>query len=405
MYSYKKFKSFSPESKSIFNILRLRGPITKGEMCTLTDLPLTTLNRFLSPLEKGGAVLDVGTCESTGGRKPTLYDINKDYCYAVGVEISRFGSSITVVDCKLNTIFWNNFRMTNQYTPEVTISTLSNLLNDFLNKNEYVRKKIIGIGVGAVGPLDKETGTLLNPKYFKTEGWQNVNLKSKIEEKTGIPVFIENGAVTALLAEKIYGAGMGFDNIAYFNIGRGLRTSSIANGTLVRGINDTEDAFAHMIVDVDGERCICGNYGCVETAASARAIFQRFVSERKKGRITSVQLCEKELTIPHICMAAENGDSLCKEIIEGAATMFGAGLANYINLLNPQVVILSGPIIVNSEIYFNVSKSVALKKKYMNETDDVSILRMGKFGDKAIALGAGGLVLEGFFENKMSFIK
>jgi predicted NBD/HSP70 family sugar kinase len=117
-----------------------------------------------------------------------------------------------------------------------------------------------------------------------------------IEDATGMSVIIDNGANMAALAEYIYGEGKGSDNLAYINCGMGIRTGSISSGTVVRTINGTEDAFGHMVIDVDGELCSCGNYGCVECYSSIPAIVGKFARELKKGRVTAVGGVRKMLT-------------------------------------------------------------------------------------------------------------
>jgi len=145
---------------------------------------------------------------------------------------------------------------------------ISGLIGSTAKYLKIDRKKLIGIGIGTVGPLNRASGVMINPANFEAPGWSNVPFKAMLAEKTGLPVIIDNGANAAVLAETLFGAGKGLKDVVYLNCGIGIRTGVISSGTIVRTINDAEDAFGHMVIDVDGETCICGNSGCIETYSS-----------------------------------------------------------------------------------------------------------------------------------------
>lgn len=202
-------------------------------------------------------------------------------------------------------------------------------------QEKHINPKIIlGVGIGTVGPLDREKGILFNPPNFPAPGWVNVPLKDILEKEIDLPITVDNGANTAVLVENIFGAGKGFSNMAYFHCGIGIRTGAIAGGKIVRTINDAEDAFGHMIIDVDGEQCNCGNFDCVDCYSSIPAIVTKFITALKKGRVSNTTTPLDQMQYSDICAAAEEDDDLAKEIIVEAATILGSGLANYINLLN-----------------------------------------------------------------------
>jgi predicted NBD/HSP70 family sugar kinase len=173
-----------------------------------------------------------------------------------------------------------------------------------------------------------------------------------------------------------------------------LRRTGSEFTTNIRTINNCEDAFGHMIVQMDGELCTCGNYGCVESYSSITRIKNKFVSEAKKGKNTNLTKSVDDIEYIDVCNLAENNDDLAKGIIIDAATYFGTGLANYIKLLNPQIIILSGPLIKHSTLFYETSKKVALKKCRSVNTENIEFCRGGYFENKSIALGAAYLVLD-----------
>lgn len=382
------------EAKAIFGIILRKGPLTKGDILDMSKMKLSTLNRVMQPLEDEGLIIESSVGESTGGRKPVLYDVSPRHYYLVGVDISRTYTQMVVTNLKTDILYQKQFLMDESSTPQQVVHLISEFIDDASRKLLMSKDTTMGIGIGTVGPLDRIKGKILNPRSFLTKGWNDVPIKDMVEDRAGLPVTIDNGANTAALAEYIHGVGKGFNNIVYINCGVGIRTGAISSGMIVRTINNAEDAFGHMVVDVDGDLCSCGNYGCIECYSSIHSIVKKFVSEMKKGRITMVKGVLEELNYIDVCRAAESGDQLAKEVIINAGTILGIGLANYINLLNPEIVILSGPLIKHCRLFFDTCTSVALKKCYLKGESRIQFSRGGFFQDNAIAVGAAASMIE-----------
>lgn len=386
-------KILNYESRIIYNLIQKQGPITKNEMLLITKMKLSTLNRIIEPLENNRFITAHSIGESSGGRKPILYDVNTKLNYVIGVDISRTYSKVAVIDMKMNILAQSGFMMKDKHDPTTTVELIADTINKLLKELSFLKSDICGIGVGAVGPLNREKGIIHNPGRFSSSQWVEVHLKELMELKTGLPVIIDNGANVAVKAEYLYGLGKGYSNIAYFNLGAGIRTGVIASGKLVRSINDTEDAFGHMVVDIDGKLCSCGNYGCIESYVSMDSIVDNFIAKVKVGRETIISKAINEINYDDICISAENGDELSKEIIINSATVMGTGLANFINLLNPSLVVLSGYMIKHSKLFYDTCCKIALKKHYTKE-NQVIFKKGGYFEDDSIVIGGANLVLE-----------
>lgn len=220
-------------------------------------------------------------------------------------------------------------------------------------------------------------------------------IKDMFKEKLSLPIVIDNGANAAVLAEHLFGTGKDIDNISYFHCGIGIRTGAISSGGIVRAINEYEDAFGHMVIDIDGELCHCGNRGCIETMCSIPSITKKFkkLLEQKHSSSDDESKPLNRIDYLYICNTAEQGDKLAKETIVNAATHFGIGLANYINLINPELVVLSGPLIEHSPLFYKTAVEAASKRRYM-KSSRVAFSMGGYFKDKAIALGAAALLVE-----------
>lgn len=394
-----RFTLISGDEKRVYSLIQKKGPVTKNKILDISGLTLTTLNRIIAALKEDKLVLESGLGESSGGRRPSLFDVNPDGFYVIGIDISRTYTRIVVSNPKMSILFKQQFTMDGTCSPDKTVELAAAAVRKAMVRLGISSGEVLGVGLGTVGPLDLSAGTITNPVNFPAPGWKDVSVKKMLAEILGLPVFIDNGANTAVLAEFLYGAGKSYKSVAYFNCGMGIRTGAISSGTIVRPVSDAEDAFAHMTIDVDGELCTCGNRGCIECYCTAVSITQKFLASLEKGRTTLISKPVPEINYIDICRAASDGDPLSYEIIEKAAAVFGSGLANYINLLNPGLVILSGPLISHSALFFSASRDIALKRHYIKENNGVVFIKKGTFGDSAISLGAASLVVEHYLKS------
>jgi predicted NBD/HSP70 family sugar kinase len=392
--TYDTLRNLSNESKRVFDLIQKKGPISKNSLQKLTKLKLTTLNRVMQPLEASHLIVQAGIEESIRGRKPVLYDVNRSRDFMIGVAITRTYVQVIVSNFKLEILGQVCFPMDQSLTPLTTSDRIAAAIEGQLAELRIATDQVIGVGVGAIGPLDRKKGVILNPRKFPAPGWLNTPIRDLLEEKTHLPVIVDIGVNMAALAEYFWGCGGNPEKMAYINCGIGIMSGFIASGAIVRTTNDAEDTLGHMIIDVDGERCDCGNFGCIECYASIPSIVGRFSAELKKGRNSKITKPPEAIDYRDVCGLAESNDGLAREVISNAATILGTGLANYINLLNPGLVVISGPLVKHSKLFFSVATEVAQKKCIYLHENRISFKREGFFGDNAIAIGAAALVME-----------
>ena len=374
MKASKKFETLNARCKFIFNIIQKYGPITKSEISGKTKMKLTTLNRDMEVIINKKIVIETATAESTGGRKPVLYDVNPCGFYIIGMDISRTYTEIIITNLKYEVIAEK--RIDGAYDLDKAIEILPSSIKELMQKFKINNSMLLGIGIGIFMGLDIKT------------------LYIKLTKALEVPIYSDNGANTAVIGEYYCGLGKDKQNIAYVNCGVGIRTGVISSGVLIRSINNSEDALGHMIIDNDGVLCECGNHGCVETYVSVTRITQKFINEIEKEskEILSNDLLD-EINYIDVCRLAESNDKVAKEILMDAALHFGIGLANFIRLLNPQLIILSGPLIQHSQIFYDKCKKIALEKSHIIN-DGVKFNKGGYFKNNSIAVGASVMVIQ-----------
>lgn len=391
-YCYDDIKNLKDESKTILSIIQKKGPMSKRDLTKLTGYKLTTLNRFMKKLFEMNLIEEVGVNNSTGGRPSANYDINSRDYYVVGIDISRLYTTVCLNNLKMKVIQSVDFKMDKRSSSEKVISNIINVISDF--KKKYKDKVILGIGIGTVGPLDRNQGIILTPENFPCEGWYNIDIVNIIKNKTNLPVILDNGANLAVLSECYFGSGKGFNNIAYFNCGIGIRTGVMISKKIIRTINDSEDTFAHMVIDIDGKACSCGARGCIESISSIVSIIDSFKDEVKKGNKTLIDKPIESINFIDICKAAEASDETASKVILNAAEAMGIGISNFIKILNLDYIIMNGPLVNNSILFYNKVVSTAMGNYYKLYKNGIYFNRGGQYGQNAIAIGGSVNIVE-----------
>ena len=222
-----------------------------------------------------------------------------------------------------------------------------------------------GAGVGAPGPLDTKRGVvLLTPNL----GWVNLPLRQLVQDALGVPAAIDNDANCAVLGECWMGAARGAKDVIGITIGTGIGGGIVVNGRLYHGASDCAGEIGHTTVEVNGRRCKCGNYGCLEAYASGPAIARRAVEAIEAGQPSKlpdyVDGALEKITAQTVYQAAHDGDELAEEVVGDTAKFLGAGIANMINIFNPEIVVVFGGVTYAGEHLFGPLRREVAKRAF-----------------------------------------
>ncbi len=246
-------------------------------------------------------------------------------------------------------------------------------------------RKVIGIGVGVPGPMDPERGIVQRSPHLK--GWQGLRLKSILQNKLRLPVFITNDANAAAVGEQVFGAGRHTKNFAYLTVSTGIGSGIILDGNLLIGASYGAGEVGHTIISPGGVKCGCGQRGCLEAYASGTAIAQFVRQEIRRGRKTKI----KNTSAEAVAAAAEKGDALALEAYRRAGYYLGIGLANLINILNPEMLILGGSVMRSSHLFWPSMTSSLRHHAWPSLARACKIVKT-RLGDRVGDLGALALV-------------
>lgn len=227
------------------------------------------------------------------------------------------------------------------------------------------RSDFLGVGVGAPGPLDRERGVVLTAPNL---GWQNFPLRDVIADRVRLAVKLDNDANCATFGEWWLGAAKGGRNVVGVTIGTGIGGGLILGGRLYHGSSDIAGEIGHTTIDVTGRRCKCGNYGCLEAYASGPSIAER-AREQMHGDHDSIMYAlvdgeVERLTAAMVYDAAKQGDETALEVVRETARFLGAGIANLLNVFNPDVVVIAGGVTQAGETLFDPLRREVRKRAF-----------------------------------------
>lgn len=385
------------KAKQIWAEIRRREVASKFDLVELGGLTSSTLTRQLEELASTGWIEESGLGESSGGRRPLLYRIKSNRGYVFGLDISRSTTRLVLCDLRLEKLAATTWSMNENMTPSRLMQEVAAAARHMVGKLSVPDGKLLGFGIGAVGPVDRGKGMLLNPLSFKAEGWSQVPLGAELERELGVPVLVDNGANTALLAE--YWAGpQQYRHLLYVRAGVGLRSAMMSNGQLVYGAVDMEGSIGNMIIQTDGpphpDRPHV--FGSLEAFVSIPVLEKQAVARLKQGRRSVLNEWAndpEEVNFSLLLRALAADDRLTTELFTQAATYFGIGLSNLLNILHPEKVILGGPLITTNELFYQISTQVALKNTLYYPAYPVRFTR-GQLSDDALAIGAAAMIVD-----------
>ncbi len=253
---------------------------------------------------------------------------------------------------------------------------------------------IIGIGIGSPGPLDRVSGrVLLTPNL----GWTNFALRDAMVEGTELPAALDNDANCAVLGEWWRGAAQGANFVVGITVGTGIGGGIIIDGRLYHGYSEVAGELGHTTIDADGRLCKCGNYGCLEAYAAGPAIARRAVEAIRTGVETIlpdyVDGKLDDLSAQTVYEAAREGDDLAVEVVRETSRLLGVGIANLVNIFNPEVVVVCGGVTMAGATLFDPLRREMRRRAFRPAAEACRIVP-GELIGTAGVYGAAKMFLE-----------
>ncbi len=257
------------------------------------------------------------------------------------------------------------------------------------------REDLRGVGVCSPGPIDAAKGVITEAPNLP--GWRDVPVCQYLADRLGVPTILENDATAAAYGEFVYGAGRGYRHIVYITVSTGIGGGLVLNGQLYRGASGSAGEVGHITIDADGPLCGCGKPGHVEALASGRAIAREAQALLARGGspvLARLAEEEGEVSAATVQRAAEAGDVESRRTLQQAGYYLGIGLAAYIDVFNPEVIIIGGGLRHMGDLYLGPARD-EMARRAMAEPLKVVRLVEAELGDYAGAMGMVALLREG----------
>ena len=269
------------------------------------------------------------------------------------------------------------------------VGLIEGVILDTIADTEAQRRDFIGVGIGAPGPLDRERGIVVVAPNL---GWRDFPLRDRITTRLGLKATLDNDANCATVGEWWQGAARGGKNVVGVTIGTGIGGGLVFDGKLYHGVSDVAGEIGHTTIDLNGRYCKCGNYGCLEAYASGPAIATRarevLQREETASLMPSMVHGNLELITAHtVYEAAKQGDAVANEIVRDTARYLGAGIANLLNVLNVDVVVVAGGVTQAGDALF-VPLQAEVRRRAFRPAVDAARIVPGSLPGTAGVVGA-----------------
>lgn len=315
----------------IMDIIRDKRPISRADIAKMTGMSPTSVGRIVGELCELGLVKETEPHSNGVGRKAILLDINTQSVLTVGVYLDKDIIRTGILDFEGHIVALNEIKFDCRGTdPQLVAQKIAEEVRESISNNKIPISKIIGIGIGMPGIIDFKRGVVV---FSAQLGWKNINIINMLEKEIAIKTTVDNAEKVKVLAESLYGAAKGSNNVVLISLGSGVGSASIINGEIFRSKNNSVGEIGHTTVDPNGIMCDCGRRGCLQTYIAEGALIQE---ANKVKDITSIR---------QIIDAADNKENWAVSILDRATTYIAIAINNLVCMYNPDTVILSGKLI------------------------------------------------------------
>jgi glucokinase-like ROK family protein len=372
------------------------APLSRARLADLTGLNKTTVSSLVEALFARGLLRRVGLDTSGGGRPATLLDLNPDAGCIIGLALGVDFVSVVLTDFS-GEVRWGRRQDANPSEGQgVIIAQMLRLVDEAIAASQANGMRLLGLGLATPGTVKLEDGLLI---FSPNLQWRNVPFRRIFHEHTGLPVFVDNDANASSVAEHLFGVARQAQDFVFVFAGVGVGGGLFLKGELYRGASGFAGEIGHTNFMRGSSRapCRCGNRGCWETFTNQYSIVERVRARLAVGRDSLIpRLMDEQdapLTAAIIIQAADAGDAEAIEALSETGWAMGLGVANLINIFNPEMIIVGGLLSAAGKYMLPAIEEAVQKTTLPEIREQVQIL-LSAFGPDASVMGAVALVVE-----------
>ncbi len=331
----------------VYKLIDQRGPISRIELSKESHLAPASITKITRELLDAHLIKETQVQEGNSRGRPAIgLKVDNEGWQFLSLRLGRGYLTIALHSLGGQQIIEEKQNIKEIEQDELLAKLLTEI-ERFFQKHARILGRITSIAISLPGLIVSSQGLVIQMPHYNVN---NLPLGPKIYEATGLPVFVGNDTRSWALAEKLFGNSQEFDNSILVSIHHGVGAGIIMNGEVLQGRTGNIGEMGHIQINKLGLRCHCGNSGCLETIASAKALRDQVQNLINSGHQTSLK--NKVITIENICLAANEGDILAKEVITELGHSLGEAVAIMVNLFNPEIVLIGGEINLSKHILY-----------------------------------------------------
>jgi predicted NBD/HSP70 family sugar kinase len=367
--------------RHVIETLRSHGSMTRSALARATGLSRTTISTLLGELIEQGLVTEATADQARrgAGRPATVVRLDHTAGAAVSIDVGARHIAVAVGDLAHRVMAEHWTALPISHVAETGMERASALVREMLEKAGVEEKSVIGVAMGLPAPISQPDGFVASSNILP--GWAGVEVAAEMSDRLGMPVFIENDSNLGALAESAWGAGAGYDQLAYIKAATGIGAGLVHDGKLFRGTTGTAGEIGHTTVAEDGPICRCGNRGCLELYAGGAALLDALRQSHP-----DVETLEQVVELAH------QNHPACARVLADAGAHIGVAIANLINLFNPRRIVVGGELAGAGDTLLQPMRVAAERSAVQTAVEAVEIVP-GVLGQRAEVLGGLALVL------------
>lgn len=386
---------------AVLKVIRDNGSLSRADVAKITGLTPASVTNITKMLIEDEYLVECKVGQSSGGRPPIMLELNPNARYVIGISIGVGMIDVVITNLSAEIILKKSIEINEErYDYNFVFKELVKLINEVIECSKIEKEKILGAGVALHGIVNARTGMSIYSPYY---GWKEINIKEALENELNLGVYVDNDVRAMALGESWFGITKDISNFVTLNISNGIGAGIIINNKPYYGVDFSAGEIGHIVVEGDGDKCNCGNYGCLETVASNNNITKKAIKLIKQGTnsvLKELKADINQLTIEDISEAAKLEDELAISIIKEAARYIGIAITNLINILNPTSIVVVGEIFENTFYAIETLNEIVKNRGMKLSSENVRIIK-SMLGRDAAVVGATTLVIQEIF-NGMS---
>ena len=367
--------------------------VSRHVLAERLDYSKSKANALVAALLDEGLLDEVGLQDSSGGRRAETLQLSASLGVLIGANLGATSMQLAILKPDLTVLARHTEAIDVRQGPGVVLARMRVLMRELLARCALAARQVIAVGIGVPGPVDFESGQLVNPPLMPD--WGGFSIRDYLREDYAAPVFVDNDVNLMALGE-LWRLQRSLQNFLVIKIGTGIGCGIVCHGEVYRGANGSAGDVGHICVDRSGPLCHCGNRGCVEAMAGAQAISRMAVDAANAGHspmLAGRLLAQGALTAEDVAQASRAGDVAANAIIQRAGNLVGEMLASVVNFFNPSNVFIAGRIASMGPLFLASVRQSVYQRSLALSTRQLEI-QYTPLADDAGLIGAGVLAMQ-----------